>query len=360
MAKLNISKGVGAQALNVAVWVSAALLSACTLISSAVIATGFGDLIPNEWNVVFLIPKEPASEMADGNGVWNAETEIEIFKAEYTNGQGNVTVKSNNGEAVFAPGAETDYSFKVKNNGNVALDYEAKLAFSLTQNGSEMADEYMPLLVRVFSAEQNDYVVGSADTWIPVTELRTYEDGGTLGINSYNEYTLSLKWEFESGNDERDTYLGTLADNESVRFSVNIGTRAEQSADPHATGGAQYDDGTVTQVGGDFNVLPMATLLTFTATSGAALSIGILAKANAKLPPIVINDPPPTGGAGAAAGKTAVPPAAGGGKKKEKAPAGQTADKTKRKRPKKRKINQNPRRWQNHRKNSKKKRSRRK
>ena len=375
MGKIKISpNGVGAQALNVVVWVSAALLSALTLVSSAVIASGFGDLIPNEWNVIFLIPKEPSAEVSDTEQVWTTDTQIEIFKAEYTDGGGNVTVKSDNGEAVFAPGAQTEYSFKLKNNGNVAVDYSASLAFALKANGVDMADEDMPLLVKVFSAEKDDYIVGSADTWIPVTELGVYEDGGTLGINSYNEYTLSIKWEFEEGKDERDTRLGNLSAGESVEFSVDIDTYAEQSDDPHAVGGATLEDGEVTQVGGDFNVLPMATLLTFTACSGAAMSIGILAKANAAAAPIIVPPTSPVGGAGGvggagagtgaggagAGGSGGIPPAAGGKKKdKPEAPSGQEKPKKKRVR-KKRVIKQNPGRWQNHKKNSKRKRSRRK
>ena len=56
----------------------------------------------------------PGFMVIDENDViWGTETEVEIFKVSYEDGEGNITVKSDNGEKVVAPGTENSYTFKL-------------------------------------------------------------------------------------------------------------------------------------------------------------------------------------------------------------------------------------------------------
>ena len=330
MDKANISKGVGLKALNAFVWSLAGVLSTLTVLTAAVVALRIGNFLPNDWDVFFLVPKNPSFEMSDSDGAWENNSEINIFET------------NENGEVIIAPGMETDYTFKLHNNGNMAIDYDVVLDFAFLHNGSDYALDKLPLVARVYSLEDENYIVGSSSQWVPVSEIMTYEDSGVLGINSYNEYTLELCWPYyESGaGDERDTFLGALASSGSeIEFMLDISTHAAQSEDPDAKGGVVDDDGKIKQVGGDLDPLPFAALVTLTALSGAAFAAAAIASVIArivlKVKAKAIVPPPP-------------PPVA---PKKEEPPAPPVPKAPKHKRVrKKRIINQNPGRWQNHKK----------
>lgn len=72
-------------------------------------------------------PKNPGFEASDDQTVWSTDTRVEIFHISYVNGEQVVTVNSDNGEKVIAPGTENSYTFKLKNTGNVALDYTVEV-----------------------------------------------------------------------------------------------------------------------------------------------------------------------------------------------------------------------------------------
>ena len=72
-------------------------------------------------------PKNPGFEAGDDKTVWGTNTQVEIFSVSYVNGEQIITVKSDNGDKVIAPGTENSYTFKLKNTGNVALDYTVEI-----------------------------------------------------------------------------------------------------------------------------------------------------------------------------------------------------------------------------------------
>jgi hypothetical protein len=246
---------------------------------------------------------------------------------------------------------ETDYTFKLHNNGNMAIDYNVVLNFAFLHNGNDYDLDKLPLKARIYSLEDENYIVGSNNEWVPVSQIMSYEDSGLLGINSYNEYTLELQWPYYENEkaDERDTALGTLAaSGDKIEFVLGINTHAEQSDDADAKGGVVDKNGEVKQVGGDLDPLPFAALVTLTVVTGAAFAATALASIIARIvmkvkakPKIVPPPPPP------------VTP------KKETPPAPPTPEAPKPKRvPKKRIIDQNPGRWQNHKKLTERKKRR--
>ena len=79
MDKANISKGVGLKTLNAFIWSLAGVLSVLTVLTAAVVALRLGDFLPEDWDVVFLVPKDPSFEVSDGDDVWTTNTTIDMF-----------------------------------------------------------------------------------------------------------------------------------------------------------------------------------------------------------------------------------------------------------------------------------------
>lgn len=174
---------------------------------------------------------DPGFEAGDEKTVWNTNTQVEIFRASYVNGEQIITVNSDNGSKVIAPGTENSYTFKLKNTGNVALDYTVELEAYFTP-----ADISIPITGRL-NRYDGTWIVGGRDEYERVSVLDAAEDKAALGAGKYTYYTLDWLWPFESGNDELDTMLGNLAVDEDLLFTIVIKTTATQSSDPNGSGG---------------------------------------------------------------------------------------------------------------------------
>lgn len=176
-------------------------------------------------------PTNPGFEASDDNTVWSTNTKVEIFRISYENGEKVVTVQSDGGDKVIAPGTENSYVFKLKNTGDVALDYTVEIDAFCTPQGTEI-----PIESRV-NRYDGKWVAGSGEQYADVAQLDKAEDNATLGAGRYTYYTLDWLWEFESGNDERDTALGNLATEQDLLFTIVIKTTATESANPNDQSG---------------------------------------------------------------------------------------------------------------------------
>ena len=206
-------------------------------------------------------PVNPGFEASDEKTVWSTETQVEIFRVSYVNGEQVITVNSDNGEKVIAPGTENSYTFKLKNTGNVALDYTVELEAYFTP-----ADISIPIKGRL-NRYDGTWIVGGRNEYERVSVLDAAEDKATLGTGKYTYYTLDWLWPFESGNDELDTMLGNLAVDEDLLFAIVIKTTATQSSDPNGGGGI-----TPPKTGDDTNL----TLWTVLAASSFAIMMFLL------------------------------------------------------------------------------------
>ena len=253
------------------------------LITTAVVALRLGSFLPNGTDVIFLVPKNPTSIVGDGEKVWGTETEIDIFKSEYVNGKNEVTVLSSTGAGLIAPGTENSYKFHMKNNGNMAVDYSVDLDFTLDISDGSVDLSQLPLSVRV-KKETGEYLIGSPNEWVPVHQIRAGRDEGTLGINSYMSYYLEVRWEFESGDDSLDTWIGDIAAKQSVVFTLDIVTHAEESLDPAATGGIVDENGGIFEIGGQIRPLPFVflsvTLVGLAVLLGFAIAVAAIRRKN--------------------------------------------------------------------------------
>ena len=178
-------------------------------------------------------PKNPGFEASDDKTVWSTNTQVEIFRVSYVNGEQVITVHSDDGDKIIAPGTKNSYTFKLKNTGNVALDYTVEVDAYFTP-----ADIEIPITGRL-NRYDGKWVIGSKDEYAQISVLDTAKDGKTLGAGKYTYYTLDWLWPFESGNDELDTMLGNLATEQDLIFTIVIKTTATESNNP-------YDDGGIT------------------------------------------------------------------------------------------------------------------
>ena len=194
---------------------------------------------------------QPGFEASDDKTVWTTNTKVDIFRISYVNGAHEVTVNSDNGDKLIAPGTENSYTFKLKNTGNVPLTYTVELEAYITP-----ANLYIPLWGRL-NRYDGTWIVGSRDRYEKVAALDGAHDKATLGAGKYTYYTLDWMWPYESGDDEWDTMLGNLAVDQDLTFTIVIKTRAE--ADTDSSGGGGGGSGGGSGGGGGGGITPPYT-----------------------------------------------------------------------------------------------------
>ncbi len=135
---------------------------------------------------------------------WETETSIDLFKTTYSDANGNVTVQSNNGDKVIAPGTTNYYIFTIKNTGNISLDY------SLVLDGVfQIQDHPLPFYVRLRCGYE--WLVGDPEHWIHVDELGEVTAQRTLPRNTSDTYVFEWQWPYEADK-ESDQLIGDLND----------------------------------------------------------------------------------------------------------------------------------------------------
>lgn len=165
-------------------------------------------------------------EVSDDQSVWSMETQVEIFKISYVNGENEITVASNNNDKVIAPGTENSYTFKLKNTGTTLAHYELSVEAFITPG-----DVSIPVEVRL-NREDGTWLVGSLDEYVDVLSLNGAYDKADLKASRVVSYTLDWNWPFE-GDDELDTLLGNRAVDEDLTLTIKINTYATVEAAPN-------------------------------------------------------------------------------------------------------------------------------
>ena len=165
-------------------------------------------------------PANPGFQVEDENTVWEGQTDVEIFRVSYENGEGQITVHSGKGDKVIAPGTENEYNFTLQNTGDVALDYTLEMEAYFSDG-----EKVIPVEARVVDYE-GKYLVGSAESYADVLELNKVSEKGSISAGYIAPYTLQWQWPFE-GDDEYDTWLGNMAMEEDITLTIVIRTTAE-------------------------------------------------------------------------------------------------------------------------------------
>ena len=165
------------------------------------------------------VPLHPSIKVYDNQRVWETDTRVDIFKIQYENDEAKVTVDGG-ADKLLAPGTSNEYTFYLKNTGDVKLDYTLTLEAFFTP-----ADQPLPVEVKL-KGYDGTYLVGSEDSWSDVLVLNDVKDKASINVNRYAYYTLEWQWPFERGEDEFDTYLGNRAVDEDLTLTIAIKTVA--------------------------------------------------------------------------------------------------------------------------------------
>ena len=175
--------------------------------------------------------KSKGLEVSDDNAKWETSTTVDIFKEAYENESGDISVKSEDGDKVIAPGTSNEYEFKLKNTGKNELEYKMTFEGMFT-----LEHEDIPIKVRL---KKGDFwILGGNEEWVEPSELDEVVENGSLGINKIAQYELDWMWAFEDDTsdsiirDTADTNLGNISVDSKIDFKLTINVETEAIPNP--------------------------------------------------------------------------------------------------------------------------------
>ena len=236
------------------------------LMTLGIIALRAGNYLP-ETDIVFIVGTKTDVSVGDAeHPSWEAGEEIDIFDTHYVSGDGQITVESQNGEAVIAPGTNMQYQFTMCNSSNIAVMYEVDLDLLVklggVAQGREM-EEALPIKVRL-STGNGQYLLGDKENYVKLSDALVVKKRLVLGAESFDTFTLDIAWDYE-GDDQNDTHLGNLSADQNLTLTLTIDTYAEQHPDVAAVGGTKIDGNKDTEIGGSIRWVWMLLLMVNTA-----------------------------------------------------------------------------------------------
>ena len=186
----------------------------------------------------------------------NLQTEFDLFSVEYKNASGEITVSGADGQKVVAPGTSVEYTIRLRNADETALDFE------LIPKSTYTGEHALPILVRMLDTQHN-YIIGNETTWVAPEDIAGLSATKTLVKGESTEYYFQWKWEFESGDDAYDTFLGSLSNTDVVGIEVAFTVHAEANTDIGINGGVMKSGlGDIIVAGIAFLLLIIAIILT--------------------------------------------------------------------------------------------------
>lgn len=158
-------------------------------------------------------------------GLGEPDGNIELFRIEYENELGEITVKGANAENVVAPGTTVDYDLRLRNNDDVVID------FLMTPTVEFLNGDPVPIEFKI-SDTYGNYILGSETDWATADDMNALAHKGSIHPDEVFTYHVSWQWVFEV-NDEQDaydTYLG--AQNGEILPGISVSIETQSSANP--------------------------------------------------------------------------------------------------------------------------------
>ena len=158
-------------------------------------------------------------------GLGEPEGTLELFRIEYENELGEITVKGANADNVVAPGTTVSYDLRLRNNDDVVID------FLMTPAVEFLTGDPVPIEFKIADTYGN-YILGSETEWVSAANMNALAHKGSIHPNEVFTYHISWRWVFEvdDAQDAYDTYLGTQ--NGEIFPGVRVGIETQSSANP--------------------------------------------------------------------------------------------------------------------------------
>ena len=159
-------------------------------------------------------------------GMGEPEGEIELFRIEYSNAEGEITVRGVNADNVVAPGTSVNYDIRLRNNDEVVID------FLMVPTVEFLTGDDVPVEFRIID-DYGNYVLGSDTHWVTSDDMNALAHKGQIHPGEVFTYHVSWRWIFEVSDDQNDydTYLGNQ-DGE-ILPGVSVGISTEATANPY-------------------------------------------------------------------------------------------------------------------------------
>ena len=158
-------------------------------------------------------------------GMGEPDGSIELFRIQYENELGEVTVKGVNADNVVAPGTIVSYDLRLRNNDEEVID------FLMTPTVEFLTGDKVPVEFKVMD-DYGNYVLGSETQWATADNMNALSHKGSIHPGEVFTYHITWQWVFEVDDeqDAYDTYLGSQ-DGEVVP-GVRVGIETQSSANP--------------------------------------------------------------------------------------------------------------------------------
>lgn len=153
------------------------------------------------------------------------EGTIELFRIEYENELGEITVQGLNADNVVAPGTTVNYDIRLRNNDEVVID------FLMTPTVDFLTEDEVPVEFKIID-DYGNYILGSDTHWVGADEMNALAHKGSIHPGEVFTYHVSWQWVFEvsDAQDDYDTYLGNQGG--EIVPGVAVGIETQASANP--------------------------------------------------------------------------------------------------------------------------------
>lgn len=161
-------------------------------------------------------------------GMGELDGSIELFRIEYENESGEITVQGLNADNVVAPGTTVSYDLRLRNNDDVVID------FVMLPSVTFLTGDAVPVEFKIMD-DYGNYILGDANTWVSSDDMNGLEHRGSIHPGEVFTYHVSWQWVFEVSDDQDayDTYLGNR--NGEIRPGVRVGIETEAAANHYVT-----------------------------------------------------------------------------------------------------------------------------
>lgn len=161
-------------------------------------------------------------------GVGELDGSIELFRIEYANESGELTVRGINADNVVAPGTTVSYDIRLRNNDDVVID------FVMLPSVTFLTGDAVPVEFKIMD-DYGNYILGDANTWVSSDDMNALAHKGSIHPGEVFTYHVTWQWAFEVSDDQDayDTYLGNR--NGEIRPGVRVGIETEAAANHYVT-----------------------------------------------------------------------------------------------------------------------------